>query len=280
MWHGLWRRNRLSNGCVCASPQGKREHLPLRPLERHPAENADGNQHGEVRVSPHHLRQLAALRAPRQPKSSRTHHPPQPGLGEPAGSRPRRPTRSGALPRSGQRRPCDLHPVRQDFNVLLYDISTRSKTTLPKPSRRTHQYGSVVAPSGAVYVGRSGTGCGANVRIVRYGAGDPRTGTVIARLAERRDIGYMSARESEDGTVEVFSGRWDMPHLPVGRVQDHRLAKPPLALGFALLVECAVLTCLAGLAGRRLKAAAAALAELVHRRGLERANEVLVRWAS
>ena len=42
----------------------------------------------------------------------------------------------------------------------------------------------------------------------------------------------------------------------------------------------AVLACLAGLAGRRPKPAAAALAELVRRRGLERAGEVLVRWAS
>jgi hypothetical protein len=41
----------------------------------------------------------------------------------------------------------------------------------------------------------------------------------------------------------------------------------------------AVLACLAGLGGRRPKAAAAALAELVHRRGLERASEVLIRWA-
>jgi hypothetical protein len=41
-----------------------------------------------------------------------------------------------------------------------------------------------------------------------------------------------------------------------------------------------VLACLAGLAGRRPKAAAAALAELVNRRGLERASEVLFRWAS
>jgi hypothetical protein len=41
----------------------------------------------------------------------------------------------------------------------------------------------------------------------------------------------------------------------------------------------AVLACLAGLAGRRPKAAAHALAELVHRRGLERAGEVLVSWA-
>jgi hypothetical protein len=40
----------------------------------------------------------------------------------------------------------------------------------------------------------------------------------------------------------------------------------------------AVLACLAGLAGRRPKAAASALAELVHRRGLERASEALVRW--
>lgn len=39
----------------------------------------------------------------------------------------------------------------------------------------------------------------------------------------------------------------------------------------------AVLACLAGLAGRRPKAAASALAELVHRRGLERASEALMR---
>ena len=42
----------------------------------------------------------------------------------------------------------------------------------------------------------------------------------------------------------------------------------------------AVLACLAGLAGRRPKAAAAALAELVHRRVLARASEVLIRWAT
>jgi hypothetical protein len=42
----------------------------------------------------------------------------------------------------------------------------------------------------------------------------------------------------------------------------------------------AVLACLAGLAGRRPKAAAGALAELVNRRGLERASEILFRWAS
>lgn len=41
----------------------------------------------------------------------------------------------------------------------------------------------------------------------------------------------------------------------------------------------AVLACLAGLAGRRPKANASALAELVNRRGLERASEVLFRWA-
>jgi hypothetical protein len=42
----------------------------------------------------------------------------------------------------------------------------------------------------------------------------------------------------------------------------------------------AVLACLAGLTGRRPKAAAGALAELVHRRGLERASEALTRWGA
>jgi hypothetical protein len=42
----------------------------------------------------------------------------------------------------------------------------------------------------------------------------------------------------------------------------------------------AVLACLAGLAGRRPKPAAAALAELLRHRGLERASEILARWAA
>jgi hypothetical protein len=42
----------------------------------------------------------------------------------------------------------------------------------------------------------------------------------------------------------------------------------------------AVLGCLAGLAGRRPKAAAASLAELLGRRELRRASEVLLRWAA
>ena len=42
----------------------------------------------------------------------------------------------------------------------------------------------------------------------------------------------------------------------------------------------AVLACLAGLAGRPPKPAAAALAELVRRRGLERSSEVLMTWST
>ena len=42
----------------------------------------------------------------------------------------------------------------------------------------------------------------------------------------------------------------------------------------------AVLACLAGLVGRQPKAAAAALAELVGRRGLERAGKTLTQWAN
>ena len=42
----------------------------------------------------------------------------------------------------------------------------------------------------------------------------------------------------------------------------------------------AVLACLAGLAGHQPKAAADALAALIHRRGLSRASDVLIGWAS
>jgi hypothetical protein len=41
----------------------------------------------------------------------------------------------------------------------------------------------------------------------------------------------------------------------------------------------AVLACLAGLAGRKPKAAAEALAALVHRHGFKHAGEALLRWA-
>jgi hypothetical protein len=41
-----------------------------------------------------------------------------------------------------------------------------------------------------------------------------------------------------------------------------------------------VLACLAGLIARQPKAAAEALAALVHRRGLKQAGEALLRWAS
>jgi hypothetical protein len=42
----------------------------------------------------------------------------------------------------------------------------------------------------------------------------------------------------------------------------------------------AVLALLAGLRGARPRPAACALADLVHRRGLEQASEALMRWAS
>ena len=108
-------------------------------------------------------------------------------------------------------------------DVRWYNIATRLTTTLSKPSRRTHQYNSAVGGA-AVYVVRSGQGCGVNVRIVRYGAGDPQTGTVVARLPERRDIGYMSARQSEDGTVEVFYGR---VICPSSRWDVYKITDPP-----------------------------------------------------
>jgi hypothetical protein len=99
-------------------------------------------------------------------------------------------------------------------------------------------------------------------------------GNATIALAAATELDFVSLPDAlelvlllvdEPGKFRRAALRWHARYC--GEVQD---------VGFE--EAHAVLACLAGLAGRRPKAAAAALAELSHRRGLERASEVLVRW--
>jgi hypothetical protein len=93
-------------------------------------------------------------------------------------------------------------------NVIRYDIATQTKKTLGKPATATprEQYGPSVTADGTVYLARSGPSCG-GVKIVRFGALDPATGTVVARLAAGFDLFFTSVRDNADGSTDVFYDR-------------------------------------------------------------------------
>jgi Tol biopolymer transport system component len=93
-------------------------------------------------------------------------------------------------------------------NVYVYDIANRATRWLPRPStpEPLHQYASAVTPDGTVYLTRSGRRCGQSVRLVRYGASDPPTGTVIASLPAGRDLASTFARVNPSST-DLFYDR-------------------------------------------------------------------------
>lgn len=106
-------------------------------------------------------------------------------------------------------------------NVIRYQISSNTRTRLPKPATGPprDQYAGSVTSTGAVYLLRSGLTCGSRVRIVRYdpNRGDPAAGTVVAALPAGRDVLFSHARENADGSVDVFydratcsTERWDI----------------------------------------------------------------------
>ena len=94
-------------------------------------------------------------------------------------------------------------------NVVRREISTVTDTVLSKPSTKV-QYGAAVTAGGIVYAARSGTKCGADVKIVRYfGVGDPAGGTIVADLGPNgRDFWSAYARDNDDGSVDVFYDRY------------------------------------------------------------------------
>ena len=100
------------------------------------------------------------------------------------------------------------------------------------------------------------------------------TGNPTIALAAAAELDYVSLPDALEIVLLVDEpGRFRRAAL---RWHARYCAEVP---GVGFEEAQAVLACLAGLAGRRPKAAASALAQLVHRRGLERASEALIRWA-
>jgi hypothetical protein len=89
--------------------------------------------------------------------------------------------------------------------VLVYDIALGTARVLPKPAS-AYQYAPSVLADGTAFVARSGHACGANVRIVRYGPGDPARGRVIASLASGIDF-FVSYAALDEGVPRVFFDR-------------------------------------------------------------------------
>jgi hypothetical protein len=95
-------------------------------------------------------------------------------------------------------------------NVIRYDINMETRLVLAKPvtSPPRYQYAAGVTSAGVTYVARAGPKCGSIVKIVRYfGATDPATGTVVARLPKGIDTFDIYVRENGDGSTDVLYDR-------------------------------------------------------------------------
>jgi hypothetical protein len=104
-----------------------------------------------------------------------------------------------------------------------------------------------------------------------------RLASLTVRPAGQPGLERRAERSLRSAFALTRQGR--LPELPESSSPGGTLATAARYRTWASKEAHAVLACLAGLAGRRPKAAAAALAEHVHRHGLERASETLIRWA-
>jgi hypothetical protein len=97
-------------------------------------------------------------------------------------------------------------------NVRYINLLAGSPTTVPRPSYVGHQYGSSIAEDGTLYYVRSGSGCGANVRIMR------RSGTTNRMLVDFRDnrdlfftyVDDQAGNEVYYDRVGCGSGAWNI----------------------------------------------------------------------
>lgn len=98
-------------------------------------------------------------------------------------------------------------------NVFKYQLSSGIVTKLARPDPTSddpvHQWASSVTADGTVYLARGLSGCGESTQIVRYGAGDPVEGTVVAELPlEKAHLTFTYARSNDDGSTDVFYDRY------------------------------------------------------------------------
>jgi hypothetical protein len=97
-------------------------------------------------------------------------------------------------------------------NVRFVNLFGGSKTTVPRPSYVRHQYGSSIAEDGTLYYVRSGSGCGANVRIMRRSG---TTNQVLVDFRDNRDLFFtyvddQASNEVYYDRVGCGSGAWNI----------------------------------------------------------------------
>ena len=102
-------------------------------------------------------------------------------------------------------------PTCQVRYVNLADPS--QITTVFRPSSVRHQYGSSIGEDGTLYYVRSGSGCGANVRLMRTDGGGTQ---LLVDLPDRRDI-FTTYASDEGLQTQVYydrvgcgSGAWNI----------------------------------------------------------------------
>jgi hypothetical protein len=98
-------------------------------------------------------------------------------------------------------------------HVRYVNLITGNRSTVPRPDSVRNQYASSVAEDGTIYYVRSGSGCGANVRIMRFDSGTSRR---MVDLADNRDIFFTYASDEGPNTrvyydrVACGSGAWNI----------------------------------------------------------------------
>jgi hypothetical protein len=92
-------------------------------------------------------------------------------------------------------------PTCQVRYVNLADPAQIS--TVPRPSYVRHQYASSIAEDGTIYYVRSGSGCGANVRLMRRSGGGTQ---LLVDLPDRRDI-FTTYASDEGLQTQVYYDR-------------------------------------------------------------------------
>jgi hypothetical protein len=86
-------------------------------------------------------------------------------------------------------------------DVFLYDISAEATAKIANPGPKC-QFGPSVDPSGTVFFGRSGFGCGKNVSLRQLPVGG--SVSTLVSFPEGRDFYYSYALDNLDGTTDVF----------------------------------------------------------------------------
>jgi hypothetical protein len=98
-------------------------------------------------------------------------------------------------------------------NVRYRNIVTlANRQTVPHPDFVAHQYGSSISDDGVLYYARSGRGCGANVRIMRFDSGN---NDLMVGLPDNRDLFFTYT--SDEAANHVYydrvgcgSGAWNI----------------------------------------------------------------------